>query len=244
MTDRQGFSVSDGNFATKFSTLQREKLASAPFDVGSLPHGWLSAVEAQLLYNVALIADGPVIEVGSWIGRSTCALAPGVRDNPKRPIFDVFDLGLVGCEGWKKAYGENSLEGQPKEIFDTLLHPGGTPALLVQNLHERDLHQYVNMIVLGDFKSSAVARQYSAAFCDAVHFKWEIDLNVPSLMKMMDRENFLIAFDDVWSLEACDYVAQMIGAERAVCLGGESGDWQFKLSLMARGAYAQLDWFG
>jgi hypothetical protein len=46
----------------------------------SLPaDGWLSRAEAALLWEVARTADGPVLEVGCYRGRSTCLLAASGR---------------------------------------------------------------------------------------------------------------------------------------------------------------------
>jgi hypothetical protein len=240
---RQGFDIATGQLQTKFDAISYDNLHHIPFDLNSLPHGWLSPTESRFLYNLARVSKGPVMEVGSWIGRSTCALAYGIRDNPSRPIFDVFDLGLVGFEEWAKWFGADPRTTHGPEIIEVLETKGGTGAVLRQNLYERRLDQYVNMIVLGDFKKSGVARKYSTCFCDVSHDKAEIDANVPSLMEMIHADDFLIVFDDLWSLEASDYVSRMTKAERTICLGGVVGGGECKASVMARGSYAQMNWW-
>ena len=39
--------------------------------------GWLTEREARLLYDLAKSATGPIIEIGSWRGRSTTVLGHG-----------------------------------------------------------------------------------------------------------------------------------------------------------------------
>jgi hypothetical protein len=51
----------------------------------SLPaDGWLTRPEAALLWEVARTADGPILEVGCYHGRSTCLLAAAGR-----PVYTV-----------------------------------------------------------------------------------------------------------------------------------------------------------
>lgn len=55
----------------------------AVFDM--LPaNGWLTEDEARLLWNSVRLTDGPILEVGSYHGRSTCLLA-----SLDRPVYSV-----------------------------------------------------------------------------------------------------------------------------------------------------------
>ena len=49
-----------------------------------LPSGWLSFDEAKLLYSFAELTAGPILEVGSYLGRSTFLLS-----HLERPIYAV-----------------------------------------------------------------------------------------------------------------------------------------------------------
>jgi hypothetical protein len=52
--------------------------------------GALTAAEARLLYNAAeCIRDGCIVEIGSWRGRSTAALAYGARAGYGVPVYAV-----------------------------------------------------------------------------------------------------------------------------------------------------------
>ena len=51
--------------------------------------GWLSAPEASQLYDLARDAKGPIVELGSWLGRSTAVLALGSMAGNKQPVFAI-----------------------------------------------------------------------------------------------------------------------------------------------------------
>ncbi len=51
--------------------------------------GWLSKEEAELLYKMARNAEGAVIEIGSWQGRSTVALALGAAAGRGATVYAV-----------------------------------------------------------------------------------------------------------------------------------------------------------
>ncbi len=52
-------------------------------------NGWLDIDEACLLYDMAANADGDIIEIGSWQGRSTAALALGAASGKKASVWAV-----------------------------------------------------------------------------------------------------------------------------------------------------------
>lgn len=51
--------------------------------------GWLSDSEAEALYDFALHAQGPIVEIGSHQGRSTAALALGSMAGNKQPVYAI-----------------------------------------------------------------------------------------------------------------------------------------------------------
>jgi predicted O-methyltransferase YrrM len=55
--------------------------------------GWLTDTEIILLYNLSLTVgtDGHVVEIGSWKGKSTIALALGIKDSGKRGYIWAID---------------------------------------------------------------------------------------------------------------------------------------------------------
>src|SRR4051794_8253604 len=66
-----------------------------------LPAGWMSDLDLQVPYNVALHAKPPFLEIGAWIGRSTSAICAGIRDSGKPKNFDLIDFGICGVEEYK-----------------------------------------------------------------------------------------------------------------------------------------------
>ncbi len=53
--------------------------------------GWLSVEEGQFLYSLArsCTGRGSIVEIGSWMGRSTIWLAAGSRADEGRPVYAV-----------------------------------------------------------------------------------------------------------------------------------------------------------
>lgn len=235
-----------------YGLFDESKLLPRPFSSESLPYGWLYGVETTLLYNIARVAQGPIIEVGPWVGRSTCALAYGIRDNPLRPIFDVYDWGISSiaeCDRlWQSSACLRSTDNDRDHVLQSILHPGGSAAVLIRNLEERNLRQYVHQFVIGEFLESAVSRKYSVCFCDAAHGIEEVRRNIPTLMSMMDPDNWLIVFDDIFEPVAAKFTHEMIGATKFVSLGGGypngecDPDNGCKVAVAAKGHYAALPW--
>ena len=67
----------------------------------SLPAlGWLTELEARLLWDTALAGEGDILEVGTYCGRSAVVLAQALRASPKRRLFccDPFLAGFDGVD--------------------------------------------------------------------------------------------------------------------------------------------------
>ena len=79
--------------------------------------GWLKFNEAELLFEAAAsVTSGCSVEIGSYRGRSTAALAAGSRTNSKAPVFAIEPHErFVGIKGG--AFGPNDR----RAFFRTLL---------------------------------------------------------------------------------------------------------------------------
>lgn len=53
--------------------------------------GWLTKEEARVLYIIASETPGPIVEIGSWKGRSTAALGFASRNNSAHPLIYSVD---------------------------------------------------------------------------------------------------------------------------------------------------------
>jgi predicted O-methyltransferase YrrM len=53
--------------------------------------GWLAPAEGELLYNLAkqCTGEGVIVEIGSWVGKSTVHLAAGSQEGSQVPVFAV-----------------------------------------------------------------------------------------------------------------------------------------------------------
>ena len=85
--------------------------------------GWLDPKEASELYDLAKSATGPIIEIGSWKGRSTTALALGSMAGNRQTIYAVDSFkGSMDSEVQKKFYEGHTIG---KEILRSNLDAAG-----------------------------------------------------------------------------------------------------------------------
>jgi hypothetical protein len=178
----------------------------------SLPHGypqgWCSHLELLVLYHVAKFNAGPFLEIGPWLGLSTTAICCGLRDRPAvgRPAFDTIDFGITSVDEWLEAFGTPlAFEFANGEGIRAIHVPGGSNAVLVENLRRNDLLPFVTSLIRGNFLSMSSERKYGFIFCDATHDKREIDLYCPRISELMSA-NGIIIFDDILDSEMAEYI--------------------------------------
>lgn len=164
-----------------------------------MPDGWMTQDELDILYRLGLRGES-IIEIGSWIGRSTCAIASGIRDRSAKPTrFDVIDHGITGERDWYRRF-DASLSLDPK--FEAVRAPGGIGGQLMQNLSDRDLLRHVTLVVLGELKDYKTTCRYNTAFLDILHDDEEISLNMPTIIPLLQDEFILLADDVLDDLHA------------------------------------------
>ena len=212
-------------------------LREIPRDI-SLPSGWMSAFDLQVLYNLAIACASPFLEVGPWIGRSTSAICAGIRDSaaPDK-TFDVLDFGICGVEEWKERFGyvpDFDLPDHKKgRVGETITAPGGTIAVLIENLRLNGLLQFTTSITRGDWITCPHDRKYRFVFIDAVHNQQEADRHLPKLRQML-ADDALVVIDDVVAADFADRVCDLLGTTSRVLT--HSIDGQNKLMLTRLGA--------
>lgn len=178
------------------------------------PNGWMSAKDLTVLFNAGHNAKGDVLEVGPWLGRSTTAITVGLRQREAEghsPVkYDTIDFGITSAEEWVERFDEPFRVSKDKgRVAEAVYHPGGTIAVLIQNLKSNGLLKYVTNIIRGDFLDSPIARQYALIFCDATHDDSEIHRHLPKLAELVAPGGVLI-FDDVITEERADLICSYL----------------------------------
>jgi hypothetical protein len=168
--------------------------------------GWLMPNERRALYALSRWLDGPIMEIGSWAGLSTVAIAEGIRDSGRRRAFWAVELnpgmensrpveGGVGffVAGEDAPHGVCSQAMFDRDIRPVLEAPGGVVGQLRRNLRERGLEQLVT-IEVGDFRLLR-ARTVKMLFCDALHDEAEISANAPAFARFLEPGSVLACHD-------------------------------------------------
>jgi predicted O-methyltransferase YrrM len=188
--------------------------------------GWLSPKERQTLYALARWLPGPIIEIGSWIGLSTVAIAQGIRDSGQQKRFTAYDWGLtkdnfrkvdggvgVFASGTTEPLVMCTLETFNHDILPILSVPGGQFGKLRENLRSFGVSDLVEVVV-ADFKTVRPPKA-GLVFCDTLHNLYEIEINAPHLSKFL-RNGSILACHDV------GYHSDHVSALRSILGGGYS----------------------
>jgi hypothetical protein len=174
-----------------------------PQPQAAYPTGWSSGLELVLLYNFGRVVRGPLLEIGPWIGRSTCALAMGMRDGgaAKAPPFDVVDFGITSVAEWEALLGV-SFDGyiRQEQVVRAIHAPGGSMAMLTENLRAQGLLPYVTSLIRGNALEVPLRAQYDFIFCDTLHDRREVELYGPLIEKHLAPGGYVVC-DDVFSPE-------------------------------------------
>jgi hypothetical protein len=91
--------------------------------------GWLSPHEAITLYEAARTANGPIIEIGSWRGRSTAALALGSMAGNQQPVYAIDSFVGVSATDRPTCFGAKADSSSP-EILRANLDAAGVNGLV------------------------------------------------------------------------------------------------------------------
>jgi hypothetical protein len=213
-------------------TLHRKTAPSTPdFDVGAfrdglrrvtcpythldqLPFGMLNLQECCFLYKCGLLLDGPFLEQGSFGGRSTVALASGIKQSGKKTTFVSVDTYPLSPQVHPHlphvpSYFERTEAGYVEHIwnktvlhlsdasYDTMFAPvtggqGGQFYQLYNNLARWDVLDHV-------FFGAGVTvpvLEYGMVFSDCAHDADEVDFHKQFWGELVGRKPVVFAFDD------------------------------------------------
>ncbi len=160
--------------------------------------GFLSMRERQILYAFGRWHPGPFLEVGSWVGLSTCHIAAGIRDSGERKTFVTAELnpttanfrrigenevGFFYPADSSVSMGSCTLADYTEEIEPILKRPGGVIGTLRKNLDRMGVADLVE-VYEGHF-SGVPKHNYRFLFVDAMHEPNEIARNAPYLQPLL-----------------------------------------------------------
>jgi predicted O-methyltransferase YrrM len=197
-------------------SINESMLLAFPVPLSLMPDGWLSPTEMRILYTLAQQTHGPVLEIGAWLGRSTLAIAAGVRDSPNIPAFDTCDFGLTSIGEWSERLQE-SFEPYLKDVENdivvrSIFQTGGSIALLIDNLRKANLLKYVTSIIRGNALEVPLRNQYGFIFCDTLHYESEIRTYGAFLNNLLADGGWIVC-DDVISEELGSILREYIDFE-------------------------------
>ncbi|QYK42518.1 MAG: class I SAM-dependent methyltransferase [Paracoccaceae bacterium] len=178
------------------------------------PNGWMSAKDLTVLYNTARNSSGDVLEVGPWLGRSSSAIAAGLQAREAagapRAKYDLIDFGITTAAEWQERFNEKfNIAKDSGRVVEAVYHPGGTIAVLIQNLKNNGLLKYATNIIRGDFLDCPLSRKYGMIFCDATHDEAEIHRHLPKLASQA-APGCVMVFDDVVTDARADLICDYL----------------------------------
>ncbi|CAA9279108.1 MAG: hypothetical protein AVDCRST_MAG27-3878 [uncultured Craurococcus sp.] len=192
--------------------LRRDELRPLPTLPHPYPEGWTSHIELVLLYNLARVTRGPILEIGPWLGRSTSAICAGIRDQEAstRPAFDTVDFGITSAEEWKTLLGiDFGPQLSHRVVVDAIYHPGGSMAVLIANLRRNNLLEFTTTITRGNILDMPFSRNYRMIFCDTTHDEREVRLYLPRIAQLA-RPGAHLVFDDVVTEDFADLICSYL----------------------------------
>lgn len=193
-------------------------LVSLPVDIEIFPDGWMFSLELTMLYNLALHGQGDILEVGSWIGRSSTSLALGIRDSAcKQRHFDIVDLGLASISEAILKLNISQMYADQDVISRPVTAHGGVIGCLIDNLRHLDLLKYVTAIIRGNISEVSLRSSYEVVFCDAVHNESEISVVGPILARVVRPGSWLMC-DDLDKPELVAALERFVTFERKIAL--------------------------
>ena len=158
--------------------------------------GWFTVNEARLLYTtVALCRPRRVLEIGTFLGRSTATMALAIRDGGlacefTSVDFDVADEASI-LRQMPMTHGRPSIV--PREYQLAFAEGLSTSAYARQRLQRHGLEPYVRL-ASGDFRAVA-SGTYDLVFADCLHDADEIRRNAPGILPLLATGGILAVHD-------------------------------------------------
>lgn len=147
---------------------------TAPWEPCLSIDGWLTRNEAATLYRLAASTSAAIVEIGSWQGRSTAAIALGSMAGGQHPVYAIDSFVGVAPLDRPTAGGQR---------------PGwqsSSPELLRANLDRVGVNGLVRIIAKPSLEAAAEAPDCGLLFVDGAHdyatVKADLEAYAPKVM--------------------------------------------------------------
>lgn len=176
-----------------------------PFDLATLPDGWFNKYEVNLLYQLVTQCDGSVLEIGPWVGRSTCVICNALNQKAQPQRFVTIDYFFDSEDEWESRFGSPVRNKPNAEYYlQHINQPGGVMASLKRNLQKNGFEDLVD-VRKGDFRHYPFEETFSLVFSDAMHGVHEIRKNISATLNLLKPGGILVC-DDVSKQEEVDAI--------------------------------------
>lgn len=146
--------------------------------------GWLSQREAGTLYDLAVQANGPIIEIGSWRGRSTAALALGSMAGNKHSVYAVDPF--IGVPPGTRHTEMGELPGWKSS----------SPELLRANLDGAGVNGLVKIVAKSSMDALAdVPQECGMLFIDGDHSKPAVEAEIAKYVPLVKDGGYVVFHD-------------------------------------------------
>lgn len=148
--------------------------------------GWFTANEARLLFTaVALRQPRTVLEIGTFLGRSTATIALAIREGAFVCDFTSVDFDVADEASFQRqmptTHGHPSI--MPRECHIAFSEGLSTSAYAKRKLQQHGIDHLVRL-VSGDFHQVAIG-PYDLVFADCLHDAEEIRRNGPGILPLL-----------------------------------------------------------
>ena len=188
----------------------------------------ISMSACAVLYQAALVAKGPVLEIGAFTGCSTACLASAIRDRKDGSRLTSCDLFLNTVDEFERyfaklTFGYDKCDGSrncaPSAGPRHVLTHGGFELFWRRHLQQLHLLNYV-IPVKGDFLQVLPKAEFAVVFADVVHsathitspgkLSEEVKRNLHALVERFssDCSRSMFIFDDLSLSDALKYAKQ------------------------------------
>ena len=135
--------------------------------------GWLTRDEAATLHRLASKSPGPIVEIGSWQGRSTAALALGSMAGTQQPVFAIDSF--VGVPPLDRPTAGGQRPGWESS----------SPELLRANLDRVGINGLVQIIAKPSLEAAEEIPECAVLFIDGNHeyvaIKQDLEVYLPKV---------------------------------------------------------------